>query len=87
VAACGLVHSPQLPTSVFPFILRGVSLLGVDSAEASAAWRQKLWGLLATTWKPNVPENSMKRVPLAEIQPEIDLILQGGQVGRVLIEI
>ena len=87
VAACGLVHSPQLPTTVFPFILRGIGLLGVDSAEASAAWRQKLWHLLATTWKPNIPTDSIKNVPLAQIKPEIDLILQGKQVGRVLVEI
>lgn len=84
---CGLVGSPDLPTSVFPFILRGITLFGIDSAEASIEWQTKLWHLLAKEWKPTKLENSYRVVDLDNIIPEIDTIYQGKQMGKVVVKI
>ncbi|MFN2437461.1 MAG: zinc-binding dehydrogenase, partial [Desulfotignum sp.] len=51
VTCCGLVGSPELPVNVFPFILRGVSLLGIDSVQCPKKLRQEVWGKLAKEWK------------------------------------
>ncbi|HEY9663020.1 MAG TPA: YhdH/YhfP family quinone oxidoreductase, partial [Allocoleopsis sp.] len=51
VTACGLVMAPELHTTVYPFILRGISLLGIDSAECPLALRTILWQKLATQWQ------------------------------------
>lgn len=87
VAICGLVNSAELHTTVFPFILRGLSLFGVDSAEASLAWRTELWHKLANEWKLENLESITKTVQLEEIIPEIDKILAGGQMGRILVDL
>lgn len=87
VSICGLVQSPSLPTSVFPFILRGVSMFGIDSAEASIEWRKKLWLKLAKAWKPVGLDGVTKTVTLKGLQKEIDKILKGKQVGRVLVRL
>ncbi|MDO9478757.1 MAG: YhdH/YhfP family quinone oxidoreductase, partial [Pseudohongiella sp.] len=52
VACCGLVASPQFQASVFPFILRGVNLLGVDSVNLPLSHKRQLWNKLSTNWKP-----------------------------------
>jgi acrylyl-CoA reductase (NADPH) len=87
VAICGLVNSAELHTTVFPFILRGLSLFGVDSAEASLAWRTEVWHKLANEWKLDNLESITKTVQLEEIIPEIDKILAGGQMGRILVDL
>ena len=53
VAACGLVESPSIALTVLPFILRGVSLLGIDSVEISLATKCSVWNKLAADWKIN----------------------------------
>lgn len=52
VAACGLTGGAKLPTTVFPFILRGVNLLGIDSVYCPRDVRERIWQLLASDWKP-----------------------------------
>jgi putative YhdH/YhfP family quinone oxidoreductase len=85
VAACGLVASPTLETTVYPFILRGVNLLGIDSVSVPIERRRKIWGLLATGWQLPVMEHISREVALDALDREIDRILQGRQVGRVVI--
>lgn len=85
VAICGLAASPDLPTSVLPFILRGVTLYGVDSASPPIAERRRIWQLIAGDWKLDVPDKLVREVPLGELDPEIERILTGGQTGRVLV--
>ena len=85
VAACGNVLSGDLRTSIYPFILRGVSLLGINSAFTPMPLRLQIWELLATSWKPERLDLLVKEVPLSAIDPFIDRILQGGIQGRVLV--
>ena len=86
VAACGNAMSAELNVNVFPFILRGVSLLGVDSVEIPMRARQMAWNKLAGEWSIDV-ERIVTEVSLAELNPKIDEILKGAIRGRVLINL
>ena len=86
VAACGNAMSADLNVNVFPFILRGVSLLGVDSVEIPMRARQMAWSKLAGEWKIDVG-NLITEVSLEELNPKIDEILKGGIRGRVLVDL
>ncbi|HEY5544407.1 MAG TPA: YhdH/YhfP family quinone oxidoreductase, partial [Candidatus Binatia bacterium] len=81
VAACGNAMSHELNVNVFPFILRGVSLLGVDSVEIPMRARQMAWNKLAGEWKVNIG-SLVTEVSLEELNPKIDEILKGGIRGR-----
>ncbi len=85
VSICGLVQSPELHTSVFPFILRGVSLFGIDSSECAIDWRTDVWNKLAHAWKPNKLESVGKTISLEDLTQEIEKILKGEQIGRVVV--
>ena len=86
VAACGNAMSADLNVNVFPFILRGVSLLGVDSVEIPMRARQMAWQKLAGEWSIDMG-SLVTEVSLAELNPKIDAILQGGIRGRVLVNL
>ena len=85
IAACGNAASPKLETTVFPFILRGVNLLGIDSVNCTIERRRALWAKLAGEWRVPQLEHLAREVPLEQLDREIDLILQGRQVGRVVV--
>ena len=85
VSACGNVAGMELNTSVFPFILRGVSLIGIDSAESEIEFKESIWDLLAGEWKVNL-EDSTKLISLNALSDEIEKILNGKQVGRIVIK-
>jgi putative YhdH/YhfP family quinone oxidoreductase len=87
VTCCGLVASPDLPINVFPFILRGVSLIGVDSQNCPMDLRARVWKNLAGPWKPRMLQDLTREVLLENLDPEIDLILKGGQKGRVVVKL
>jgi NADPH:quinone reductase-like Zn-dependent oxidoreductase len=87
VAICGLAASPALKTTVLPFILRGVTMVGVDSAEIAPEARQRIWNLVADDWKLDPSAMLAREVTLEELEPEIDRILQGGQTGRVVVSL
>lgn len=87
VSLCGLVQSPELPTTVFPFILRGVSMFGIDSSECDIEWRKKIWKNLAGKWKPQGIQTITKTVTLKGLAKEIKKILKGGQMGRVVVRL
>jgi len=87
VAACGLAGGMDLPTTVAPFILRGVALLGIDSVQRPRADREEAWGRL---------ESDLDRAKLAEITSEIGLadvidagrqIVEGRVRGRIVVKI
>jgi acrylyl-CoA reductase (NADPH) len=86
VAACGNAMSAELNVNVFPFILRGVSLLGVDSVEIPMRARQMAWNKLAGEWSIDVG-SVVTEVSLEELNPKIDEILKGGIRGRVLVNL
>ena len=87
VVICGLVASADLNTTVLPFILRGVTMVGVDSAGLSLAERQRIWQLLAHEWKLDTLTALAREVTLEDLEPEIDRILQGAQTGRVVVRL
>ena len=87
VTMCGLVASPKLNSTVFPFILRGITLYGIDSVEISLEHKRRIWNLLSGDWKLDNLENLIREVTLDQLDPEISRIMQGGQVGRVLVNL
>ena len=87
ITCCGNVASPDLQLTVFPFILRGVSLVGIDSQNFPLRERTVLWQKLATEWKPQGLGSMAREVQLAGLGPEIELILQGRQQGRIVVRL
>ena len=87
IAATGLVASSELSTTVFPFILRGVSLLGIDSGFTPTKLRREIWNKLAGVWKFPQLEKLTIDCTLEGLNPEIDKILAGGQRGRVVVDL
>ena len=87
VTCCGLVGSSDLDLNVFPFILRGVSLLGIDSVQVPMEPREKVWERLAGDWKPENLESTVTEVILAELDGKIDEILEGKVKGRVVVRL
>lgn len=85
VAACGNVASPTLEITVYPFILRGVKLLGIDSVNVHIEERRQLWERLAGEWKLAGLDRIARDVALADLDREIDAILHGQQRGRVVV--
>ena len=87
IAVCGLTQSPKLNTSVYPFILRGVKLLGSDSAHCKSNLRNILWEKLAGEWKPGTLDSIASECSLEELSANIDLILGGKITGRVVVRL
>ena len=86
VAACGRVGGHDLPTSVYPFILRGVTLAGIDSAKCPRAPRLEIWQHLFGDW--NVLERLeplSREVTLADVPAEVEKMLAGENSGRILV--
>lgn len=87
VTCCGLVGSSDLPLNVFPFILRGVRLIGIDSAECPMIHRTAVWHNLATKWKLIVLESMVEEVGLDGLEEKIQLMLKGGLKRRILVRL
>lgn len=87
VTACGLVGGADLPLTVYPFILRGVTLQGVDTAGITPAYRAELWQRLATDWRLADLEKLSYVVPLDGLTEEIARILRGEIAGRVVVKL
>jgi len=87
VTCCGNVASAELPINVYPFILRGVSLVGIDSQDSPMSQRQKIWNKIATEWKLDHLEQLTTEITVQELDRNIELILQGKQKGRILVNI
>lgn len=85
VAACGLVAGVDLPLTVHPFILRGVTLAGIDSAKCPRAERLGIWNQLAGDWRIELPESSVEEIPLAGVPQRVEEMLAGQVVGRTLV--
>jgi len=87
VTCCGLVGSAELPINVYPFILRGVSLIGIDSVNCPRDTREEVWKLLATSWRPAKLEDLVKECTLEGLEEQIQKILKGGITGRVVVNL
>lgn len=84
---CGLVNSPALNTSVFPFILKGVRLIGIDSVQCDINLRKVVWDNFASDWKVDYPEDLVDEIGLDGLADKIASILKGQIAGRVLVKI
>jgi acrylyl-CoA reductase (NADPH) len=87
VTACGMVNGANLPVTVFPFILRGIQLSGIDSAEFAIEKRQALWNKLADEWKPVNLEIFAEEIGLNELPETIVRIMGGKMEGRALVRL
>ena len=87
LAACGLVASPNIPTTVLPFILRHVNLLGVDSVELPLEQKAAIWTKLAGPWRLDGLEGLATVLTLDTLSDAIDRILAGKMVGRGLLDL
>jgi acrylyl-CoA reductase (NADPH) len=87
VAACGLAQGMDLPTTVMPFILRNVALVGVDSVMAPLARRQQAWDRLARDLDPAKLEAMIEEVSLDQAQAKAQALMDGQVRGRVVVRI
>jgi acrylyl-CoA reductase (NADPH) len=87
VASCGNSSGSDLETTVFPFILRGVAVLGMDSAYLPIEARRRLWGRLATDLRPRSLGDRVTEVPLAEVEGALDAVRAGEARGRWLVRV
>ena len=86
VTTCGSVSSTQLNMSVFPFILRGISLIGISAQNYPTSLRAGLWSKLANEWKPNNIVNLYTEISLSDINDAVSRILNGKLKGRTIIK-
>ena len=86
IASCGLAASADLATTVMPFIIRGLSLLGVASAGTARTIREQVWAHLASDWKPaHLATIANRDVSLADLPAIFDIMLAGASVGRTVV--
>ncbi|MDD3322405.1 MAG: YhdH/YhfP family quinone oxidoreductase [Paludibacter sp.] len=86
VTTCGSVSSTQLNTTVFPFILRGISLIGVSSQNYPLNLRKKIWEKLSADWKPENLLEIYSEITLNQVDEAVKNILQGKLKGRTIIK-
>lgn len=87
VTCCGNVASPKLDLTVFPFILRGVSLIGIDSQNYPMAYRVQVWEKLSSEWKMDDLSAETTVISLTALKSQIDLMLKGKLKGRTIIKL
>jgi acrylyl-CoA reductase (NADPH) len=88
VAVSGLTAGTKLDTTVLPFILRGVALLGIDSVQAPMELRREVWGRLATDLRPRGLDDAIPtEIGLDELEPALDAILAGQARGRTVVRL
>lgn len=88
IASCGLAASPALATTVMPFIIRGVSVLGVASAGSARPIREQVWEQLAGDWKPaHLAEIANREAGLSELPAVFATMLAGNSLGRTVVRV
>ena len=87
VAACGVVGGAEVNTSVYPFILRGVTLRGIETAWCPMHRRREVWDLLAGAWKLNSLNSICETIGLAELEGKVQQLLAGSNVGRTVVDV
>lgn len=87
VTTCGSVSSTQLNMTVFPFILRGITLIGVSAQNYPTSLRSDLWIKLSNEWKPDHLLDLYTEIKLSDLQPAINLILKGELKGRTIVNL
>lgn len=87
IASIGLAQGWEVKTTVMPFILRGVSLLGIDSVNCPMSLRRELWGKLANEWRCDKLASHCRTVPFAELPSVFDAYVKGAVTGRTVVKI
>ncbi len=87
IAACGLTGGTTVNTTVFPFLLRGVNLLGIDSVFCPMGLRRELWQRLASDLKPTKLDSISREVTLDELPQVTASLLKGGVKGRTVVRL
>jgi putative YhdH/YhfP family quinone oxidoreductase len=87
VASVGLAASHKLNTTVMPFILRGVNLLGINSSETPMPLRQTIWNKLAVEWRPDRVHDQVRTIDFDELPTHFDPYLKGLVRGRTVVRI
>lgn len=87
VTCCGNAASPELPINVFPFILRGGRLIGIDSQNCPMPIRRRAWDKLAGEWKVEGLDRVIREVSLGELDAAIERMHTGGQQGRTVVRL
>jgi len=87
IAAIGLAASMSLNTTVAPFILRGVSLLGIDSGATPMPLRQEVWGRLAGDMRPARLKDMTRTISIDELPQAFDGLLKGEAKGRIVVDL
>lgn len=85
VTTCGSVSGTQLDVSVFPFILRGISLIGISAQNFPMALREPLWTRMADEWKPDHLLSMYREITMEELPAAIEAILKGQLKGRTVV--
>lgn len=85
VAACGNAGGAELSATVYPFILRGIRLQGIDSGRAEMELRKSVWENLAGPWKPKNLESVANEIGLEEIPEAVEEMLSGTHLGRTIV--
>ena len=87
VTTCGNVVSSELNTSIYPFILRAITLIGISAQHSAMTTRQQVWELLANHWKPSMLSCMCREITLKEISSYADKMLHGKLHGRKVIRL
>ena len=87
VTCCGNVASPKLDLTVFPFILRGISLIGIDSQNYPMNFRKQVWNKLAEEWKVENLEENTTTITFNELSEKLNLMLEGKLKGRTILKL
>jgi putative YhdH/YhfP family quinone oxidoreductase len=87
ITCCGNVASPDLPLTVFPFILKGITLYGIDSQHCPMSTRMKIWKKLAGDWKLNNLDTIASEITLDDLDDKINLMLAGKSKGRIVVKL
>jgi len=87
ITSCGNAASIKLNLTVFPFILRGVSLIGIDSQNYPMSYREHVWQKLANDWKPDTLADTCNEITLNDLDNSIALILKGQIKGRTVVNL
>ncbi len=87
VAACGLTGGAGMATTVMPFILRGVALLGIDSVQTPIARRAEVWRRLGADLKPGSLGAISREIGLGDLEEALDAVLAGELIGRTVVDL
>ncbi len=87
IATCGNVAGNEFTTTVYPLILRGAALIGINTSTTPNRLRRELWNRMARDWKPDFFSEMGEEVPLENLEPEIEAILKGERARRVVVRV